>query len=152
MTTRTRVAKHTAAGVNEQIREKMIARLDYYATHPEEIDLRLNELDEEWDIERVLEMNSSVISLFGLTMGFLVNRRWFLLPLAVQSFFFQHAVQGWCPPLPVLRRLGARTSDEINSERYALKALRGDFKNLNRNAGVAQPELSAGELVEAIAH
>ena len=27
----------------------------------------------------------------------------------------------------MLRRLGVRTNDEINQERYALKALRGDF-------------------------
>jgi hypothetical protein len=33
--------------------------------------------------------------------------------------------------LPVLRRLGIRTADEINKERYALKALRGDFKRLS---------------------
>jgi hypothetical protein len=45
----------------------------------------------------------------------------------VLTFLFQHAVQGWCPPLPVLRRLGVRTRKEIDRERYALKALRGDF-------------------------
>jgi hypothetical protein len=28
----------------------------------------------------------------------------------------------------VLRRLGVRTAGEINEERYALKALRGDFR------------------------
>jgi hypothetical protein len=39
----------------------------------------------------------------------------------------QHALQGWCPPLPLLRRLGVRTQQEIERERYALKALRGDF-------------------------
>jgi hypothetical protein len=49
------------------------------------------------------------------------------LPVVVAGFLLQHALQGWCPPLPVLRRLGVRTADEINQERYALKALRGDF-------------------------
>jgi hypothetical protein len=29
--------------------------------------------------------------------------------------------------VPILRRFGFRTADEINTERYALKALRGDF-------------------------
>jgi hypothetical protein len=43
----------------------------------------------------------------------------------------QHAVQGWCPPIPVLRRFGFRTADEINRERYALKALRGDFDGIS---------------------
>jgi len=45
----------------------------------------------------------------------------------VFGFFFQHATQGWCPPIPVFRRMGVRTRREINRERYALKALRGDF-------------------------
>jgi len=42
----------------------------------------------------------------------------------VAAFLLQHAVQGWCPPLPVFRRLGVRTADEINDERVALKAVR----------------------------
>jgi hypothetical protein len=50
------------------------------------------------------------------------------LPALVSGFLFQHAVQGWCPPVPVLRRLGFRTAYEIEEERRALKALRGDFE------------------------
>jgi hypothetical protein len=34
--------------------------------------------------------------------------------------------------VPILRRLGFRTADEINRERYALKALRGDFKDAEK--------------------
>jgi len=33
----------------------------------------------------------------------------------------QHGLQGWCPPLPLLRRLGIRTRGEIDREKYALK-------------------------------
>jgi hypothetical protein len=60
-------------------------------------------------------------------LGATVDKRWLTLPALVTAFLFQHAVQGWCPPLPILRRLGFRTSREIETERYALKALRGDF-------------------------
>lgn len=49
------------------------------------------------------------------------------MPAVVAGFLLQHALQGWCPPLPVFRRLGFRTQAEIERERYALKALRGDF-------------------------
>ncbi|WP_407921819.1 hypothetical protein, partial [Corallococcus sp. AB049A] len=28
------------------------------------------------------------------------------------SFLLQHGLQGWCPPLPLLRRLGLRTRGE----------------------------------------
>jgi hypothetical protein len=56
-------------------------------------------------------------------------------------FLFQHAIQGWCPPVPVLRRLGFRTANEIEQERTALKALRGDF-----NAVTARQDKSAAAL------
>lgn len=44
----------------------------------------------------------------------------------VAGFLFQHAVQGWCPPVPILRRLGVRTEAEIFEEITALRTL-GDF-------------------------
>ena len=86
-------------------------------------------LDEEWDIERAIEANASTLALFGALMAALRrDNRWLALPIAVTAFLLQHAIQGWCPPVPVLRRLGFRTSYEIEEEREALKALRGDFK------------------------
>jgi hypothetical protein len=42
--------------------------------------------------------------------------------------------QGRCPPLSVLRRRGVRTRREIEAERCALKALRGDFPAAARRA------------------
>jgi hypothetical protein len=69
------------------------------------------------------------LTLTGLVLGLGVSRKWMLLPIVVQTFFLQHALQGWCPPIPVMRRLGVRTSEEINEERIALKALRGDFEH-----------------------
>ena len=70
--------------------------------------------------------------------------RWFLLPAAVSGFLLQHAVQGWCPPIPVLRRLGFRTSFEIEQERQALKLIRGDYKS------VAAGDADAEDLLEAV--
>jgi hypothetical protein len=49
----------------------------------------------------------------------------------VAGFLLQHAVQGWCPALPIVRALGFRTSREIDAERSALKAGRGDFDALD---------------------
>jgi hypothetical protein len=28
------------------------------------------------------------------------GRKWLILPGIVTAFLFQHAVQGWCPPVP----------------------------------------------------
>jgi hypothetical protein len=78
-------------------------------------------------VERFLQANASVLSLTGVVLGATVSRKFLALPAVVFSFFLQHAVQGWCPPLPVFRRMGVRTRREINREKYALKALRGDF-------------------------
>lgn len=94
---------------------------------------RIKELDQEWGIERVLEVNASVLSLTGLILGATVHKRWFILPGVVATFLLQHGIQGWCPPLPVLRVLGCRSRKEIDEERYSLKALRGDFKGLSND-------------------
>ena len=126
-TTTGRVARHTEDSVNARIRRRTEASVAYHAAHPGAIDQRLRELDDEWDIERTLEANAATLSLGGLALAAWVDRRWLLLPVGVAAFLLQHAVQGWCPPVPVLRRLGYRTASEIDEERYALKALRGDF-------------------------
>jgi hypothetical protein len=91
------------------------------------IDRRLQELEEEWDIERLLETNAATAVLVGVTLATAVDKRFFVLPALVAGFLLQHAVQGWCPPVPLFRRWGFRTQSEIDEERYALKVLRGDF-------------------------
>jgi hypothetical protein len=58
----------------------------------------------------------------------------FLLTGAVGFFLLQHALQGWCPPLPVIRKMGVRTVEEINNERIVLKNIRGDFSHNNTDA------------------
>jgi hypothetical protein len=113
----------------EAIRRRTEADVAYYALHPDEIDARLDELELETDIERLLQRNASTLSLAALGLSLLGWRRMLLVPLLVQGFLLQHAVDGWCPPLPVLRRLGYRTRREIEHERTALKALRGDFRS-----------------------
>lgn len=122
-----RVRRVTDEDVNEQIREETVERISYYGSHPEDIDDRLAELHKEWDIERTLMANASALMLVSLVAGMLVDRRFLALPLVIASFLFQHALQGWCPPVPVFRRLGVRTQREIDAERYALQAIRDDL-------------------------
>lgn len=131
--TTSRVEAATHPDINRRIRRQTDATVRYFAARPHEIGRRLKELDEEWNIERALEANASALALAGTSLALVTrNRAWLALPFAVTTFLLQHAVQGWCPPLPVLRRLGFRTAREINEERAALKAMRGDF------AGVSQ--------------
>ncbi|MDX0524303.1 hypothetical protein GOD35_27460 [Sinorhizobium medicae] len=132
-TTANRVDAQTSDEINRRLRLQMEERLTYYETHPDQIEARLTELDREWDIERTLEANASTLAFTGTMLAATVDRRWLALPAIVTGFLFQHAIQGWCPPLPILRRLGFRTAEEINQERYALKALRGDFEAQSGN-------------------
>ena len=129
-----RVPKHTAAHVNQWIAEQTKKRVARYAdASPAAIERRLKELDQEWDIERTLEANAASACMAGVALGALVDRRFFFFPAVIGGFLLQHAVQGWCPPLVWFRRMGVRTQSEIDYERYALKALRGDFREVDGN-------------------
>lgn len=147
-----RVIEHTPPEINERIRTLMRSRVRELATRLDDIEQRLNEIDQEWDIERTLEANAATLTLAGLILS-LRWRKMILLPMAVAGFLLQHAVQGWCPPVSVFRRMGIRTMKEMDQERYALKAVRGDFEPVHdaeddrekaeaalRSAGYSSPE------------
>lgn len=145
-----RVPDNSSAVANTRIRQRAERNVMYYARSPELIEARLRELDREWDIERVVETSSSTLSLAGFALALLRrDRRWLLLPFGISAFMLQHALQGWCPPIPLLRRLGVRTAGEIDAERYALKALRGDFNATTHHPGtfrqIAQRALEAAD-------
>jgi hypothetical protein len=127
---RQRVPRNTADRINRQIALETEERVAWYAAHPDEIDARLDELDAEWDTERTLEANAATLAFAGTALGATVDKRFLALPALVTAFLLQHATQGWCPPLPVLRRMGFRTPHEIERERVALKVLRGDFRDV----------------------
>lgn len=129
--TSTRVERFTSPSLNNRIRTESDARVSRLErAKPVEIQARLEELDREWDIERVLQANASALVMLGVILGYAVDRRFLILPAGVLTFFAQHAVQGWCPPVPIFRRLGVRTRREIERERHAIKALRGDFDDV----------------------
>jgi hypothetical protein len=131
--TAVRVEQSTAPEINEAIRERTDAELmQLENASDEDIDTRLQELEREWDVERVLQLNASIFSGLGVALGATVDRRFLLLSVAVYAFFAQHALQGWCPPIPLFRRLGVRTVREIERERHAVKALRGDYDRVGR--------------------
>jgi hypothetical protein len=117
----------------------------YAAKSPEEISRRIAELEQEWDIERMLECNASALAFGGIALSFFGGKKWLLLPAVVLPMLFYHAVEGWCPPVPLLRRFGVRTQQEIDAEKYALRLLRGDFENApnptQRAMRALEPEL-----------
>lgn len=123
--TQTRVAKSSADHVNRRIHQIAIEHITE-AAQADATGVRQEELEHEWDTERVLQTNFALVALAGVALGAFVNRRWLLLPAAAAGFMLQHALQGWCPPLAVFRRRGYRTAAEIERERHALRVLRGE--------------------------
>jgi hypothetical protein len=128
--TTSRVASHTPDHLNQRILSRGRESVLTCATNPARIDARLSELDREWDIERVLEANASSLVVLGTVLGYLASSWFYWIPLLVGSFLLQHAIQGWCPPIRLFRRLGFRTHAEIATEYYSLRALRGEFREL----------------------
>src|SRR4029453_3750629 len=125
-----RVPLNTSEEINQRIARETNRRINFYAANPIGIERRLRELDEEWDIERVLEANAASVAFAGPVLAATVHKRWLMLPVLVSGFLFQHATQGWCPPVPILRRLGYRTSREIETDRIAPKAFAVFFPNI----------------------
>ena len=126
-----RVRRNTSpkelARIDAQIEENIRA----YSSMPRErLDERIRELEQEWGMERYLETNASILGLGSAILGLTVHRKWFLFTGTIMAFLMQHAVQGWCPPVPIFRKRGVRTRSEIDREMYALKAVRGDFKDI----------------------
>src|SRR3954466_8271719 len=99
----------TRPSVQEKIDQKIREQIIHFAAQPKEvITRRIYELENEWDIERVLEANAAGIGLASLGWGLVVNKKCLAITATVLGFLLIHSTQGWCPPVPVLRRLGVR--------------------------------------------
>lgn len=86
--------------------------------------------------------NASTLSLLGVMATRTVDRQWLAVPGVVASFLLWHALQGWCPPLPLFRKIGYRSRKEIDAETYAVKALQGDFASVTSHRLVQAWEAS----------
>lgn len=139
-----RVRANTWPPINERIDLLSRLRLSEAAAagSPDEVGRRLSVLDDEWDFDRVLETEVSTMGLLGLVLGLTVDRRLLVLPAFAAAMMVVHSTHGWYPLLPLFRRLGVRTRDEIDRERYGLKAIRGDFAVIPP-AGAQVPERAA---------
>ncbi|HEX4925189.1 MAG TPA: hypothetical protein VFV50_13940 [Bdellovibrionales bacterium] len=115
-----KVRQHTAARVNQKIdRSTEEAVQSFSGASRERILARIDELDREWDIDRVLMLNFGVISLPQL-LAARQDRRWLWGPLLMTPFLIMHAVVGWCPPVLWFRRMGFRSRLEIENEKRSL--------------------------------
>jgi len=131
-TTTSRVLLNTNRSVNDSIGERTRERVAHYASAtPQLVEQRLGELDREWDVERITSTIVALGTLAGVLLVSLLGEGWLVVPFLFATFLLLHALVGWSPALPLIRRCGCRTAQEIAHERYALKALRGDFQHLD---------------------
>ena len=124
-----RVRANTWLPVNERLDTEAQLRMRAAAASAsaDELTRRITQLDHEWDFDRTVETEASLMGLLGLVLSVAVDKRFLVLPAFVSTMLVLHATHGWYPLLPLFRRIGVRTRDEIDRERYGVKALRGDF-------------------------
>jgi hypothetical protein len=128
------VRYHTASDVLRCIDDATKDQLKQHAPLDSKlISERLQALDRQWDADRAIAAEASAVGLVGLALGAFVRTGFLAMPALVGGALLLHAFTGRYPLLPVFRRMGVRTSREIARERYALKALRGDFKTMGGN-------------------
>jgi hypothetical protein len=97
---------------------------------PAAIDLRLSQLEQEWTIGRAVKVTAALAILAGMALAYYLNSWWLLLPSLTGVLLLQYAVSRHSLLTELFRQFGLRHSIEIEHERLALKALRGDFRNL----------------------
>lgn len=123
------VRKNSSPLVNNSIDQEIAQHVnDMSNKSPEDINTRIRQLEEEWDVERNIEVIAPSLILGGLALGAFINKKWLVLPGIAAAFLLQHGIQGWSLPVPLLRFFKVRTKNEIDRKKYALKALKGDFE------------------------
>jgi hypothetical protein len=120
--------RHTEAAIEAERKTAIRDSVRFHATRPREIPARLAELDREWSIERAVAAGAGAVTLAGLALTALVDRRFIAVPATVGGFLLHYAIQGRCPRVALLRRLGFRSAGEICAERSGLKMLQGEYR------------------------
>lgn len=113
-------------GFNEQLKQS-ISR--YMGADRETLDRRLDELDGEWNVERLIEIEAPVTIALGILLGLARSRKWLMVSALAAGMVILHSVRGLYPLLPLFRAMGLRTQNEIEQERIALRMLRGDYES-----------------------
>lgn len=128
------IRENTSEEINRRIDRYTEDNIRYYATQSADvISGRINMLEQEWDIQKLVQSLSAGIGLGSIILGVLGSKKWWFLTTLTTAASGLHAVKGWSPETVALRRMGFRTRQEIDREKYALKALRGDFQELSEH-------------------
>lgn len=129
-----RVAAYTNPEINTMIRNNTLENLMCMEDVEEaELSRRIRSLNSEWDIERFEEAKAAMCVMGCSLFGIAKNKYWSFLTLVAGVFLLQHALLGWCPSAPLMRKMGIRTAEEISQEKTVLKMMRKDFTHVKSN-------------------
>ncbi|WIG99087.1 hypothetical protein KGD87_01230 [Myxococcus sp. SDU36] len=131
------VRVHTPLVVNRRIDEHVERCVRHMAERGDRAEMTryLARLEREWDINRALAVGTSALGLLGLLLGRRDGGRWRGLTAVAGGMLLQHSLSGFSPLSELLRVLGVRTRREIDLEKFAIKALRGDFERIPMEGG-----------------
>jgi hypothetical protein len=130
------VRTHTADGVNRRIDERVEACVRHMAEQDRPaVTQYLDKLEREWDLNRVVTVTASAVTVLGLVLGAKGGRGWRVMSGVAAGLLLQHGLLGFGPVAELVRLLGVRTRKEIDLEKFALKALRGDFERIPHDGG-----------------
>ena len=103
--------------------------INHYYHNKTHIDNRLRQLEMETSIDQIFILHDAANVSLGVLLSLVTNRKkWLVLPLLVTIVQSVQALKGLRLGTNLLRKYGFRTKVEIDKEKYALKALRGDFR------------------------
>lgn len=97
---------------------------------PQAITDRLNQLETEWSAGRMTKATIGVMIVVGLALTALAGPWWLVLPAFGGLFLLQYLFSNRSWLGATFHEMGYRSGAEIDHEKFALKALRGDFKHL----------------------
>ncbi|WP_166259385.1 hypothetical protein [Marinobacter salicampi] len=130
-----RVSNHTSEAQRRKLDQQLLDTIDEYrSASPYQISKRLAELDDEWDLERVIEIEAPLMIGLGAGLGLFHSPKWFGLSAAAAAMVILHNTQGWYPLLPLFQRMGIRSQNDIETERNALRVLRRDHEKYARQS------------------
>jgi hypothetical protein len=131
------VRSHTPDEVNRRIDTRVEACVQHMAEQQDRaaITQYLETLEEEWDLGRTVSVVASGVVVAGLLLGGRNGRGWRVLSGVAAGLLLQHGLLGYGPLAELVRAWGVRTRREIDLEKFALKALRGDFSRIPHEGG-----------------
>lgn len=127
-----RVEANSSRYINQKIQDSIKTNLDKYSRAGNvAIERRLQKLDREWTTERAIEVEAPLMISLGSGLTYFFGRKFLPLPIFSASMLLLHGIRGWYPLLPLFRRLGLRSQNEILDERKGLLELKR--KNDNKH-------------------